>query len=199
MFKKTAIFSTLVLSLIASGWLFKLLYISQPDRDRYEQIRTQGKAVAQVSQNKESQQHRSGVRKDLWLAQEDKSRLHHRISSKTSVLTLVPIDDKVDIIENLQNLQCWMQDKLYPDMQQVRFFEAEQGFYQYSIQKFTASSVALSLFRLPGSQLPSTIDPKRAFLRGIAQDVSFAIAGKATQFQAQQFKATLLTQQGEKQ
>jgi hypothetical protein len=54
--------------------------------------------------------------------------------------------------------------------------------------------VALSLFRVPGVQLPTAIDPQAAFLRGVAQDVSFSIAGKATQFQAQRFKATLLSQ-----
>lgn len=199
MFKKTAIFSTLILGCAVSCWLFKLLYISQKDRDRYAQMMARGKTIARVSQNQESQQQRLGVRKDLWLAQEDKSRLHHCILSQTSLLTLLPVDDKVDIVEHLQNLHCWMQDKLYPDTQQVRYFEAEQGLYQYSIQKFTASRVALSLFRLPGSQLPSTIDPKKAFLRGVAQDVSFAIAGKATQFQAEQFKATLATQKGEQQ
>jgi len=115
---------------------------------------------------------------------------------------LLPIDDKMDIIENLQHIQCWMQDKLYAQgsapMQQMRFFEADQGLYQYSSQKFTANSVALSLFRIPGIQLPTTIDAKTAFLRGIAQDVSFSIAGKTTQFQAQRFKATLLSQQEEK-
>jgi hypothetical protein len=114
----------------------------------------------------------------------------------------LPIDDKLDIIENLQQIQCWMQDKLYAQgkvaMQQMRFFEADQGIYQYSTQRFAANTVALSLFRVPGIQLPATIDPRTAFLRGIAQDVSFSIAGKTTQFQAKEFKATLLSQQEEK-
>jgi hypothetical protein len=91
-----------------------------------------------------------------------------------------------------------MQDKLYAEgdvvMQQMRFFEADQGVYQYSTGQFAANSVILSLFRVPGVQLPTTIDPSKAFLQGIAQDVSFSIAGKTTQFQAQKFKATLLTQ-----
>jgi hypothetical protein len=152
-----------------------------------------------MAKDKKTHQNRSGVRKDLWLSQADRTRLHYRIDSKSSVLTLLPIDDKVDIIENLQQIQCWMQDKLYVQgsapMQQMRFFEADQGTYQYSSQKFTANSVALSLFRIPGIQLPTAVDPRTAFLRGIAQDVSFSVAGKTTQFQAQHFKATLLSQQ----
>jgi hypothetical protein len=199
MFKKTVLSTTLLITLLCGGWIFKLTRISQADRDRYEVMRSKGKAIAQVTQNKESRQHRAGVRKDLWLAQEDKTRLHHRIASKTSELTLIPIDDRVDIIETLQQIQCWMQDKLYPQgesiMQQLRFFEADEGYYQYSEQRFAASSVALSLFRIQGGQLPYIVDQKAAFLRGVAKDVSFSIAGKSTQFQAQQFKATLVSQQ----
>lgn len=200
MFKKTATYTTLFLMIATIGWLVKLMYITDADLDRYEALKNAGKAIAAKEQEKKSYQYRSGVRKDLWLAQEDHTRLHHRIASQSSRLTLVPIDDKVDIIEHLQNLQCWMQDKIFlpTATQQLRYFEAEQGIYQYSIQRFAASSVILSLFRLQGTDLPFSLNPKTAFLQGIAQDVSFSIAGKATQFQAKQFKATLTSQQEKK-
>lgn len=184
--------------MVTFGWLFKLTYLSSEDRVRYKAIAKSGKAIAKAVHGQESHQNRSGVRKDLWLSQQDRTRLHYRIDSQSSVLTLLPIDDKMDIIENLQQIKCWMQDKLYAQgsvpMQQMRFFEADHGIYQYSSQRFAANSVALSLFRLPGFALPTSVDPKTAFLRGIAQDVSFSIAGKTTQFQAERFKATLQSQ-----
>jgi hypothetical protein len=199
MFKRAMIFTTFVTILLTFGWLFKLVYLSSADRDRYKTMMRSGRALAKASKGKQTCQHRAGVRKDLWLSQQDRTRLHYRIDSKSSVLTLLPIDDKVDIIENLQQIQCWMQDRLYAQgptmMQQMRFFEADTGTYQYSTQKFTANTVALSLFRMPGTKLPATVDPHAAFLRGIAQDVSFAIAGKTTQFQAQRFKATLMSEE----
>jgi hypothetical protein len=202
MFKRAILITSFLMAVLSIGWLYKLTYLSAADRVQFKALAKAGKAIAKASQNQQAHQNRSSVRKDLWLSQQDKSRLHYRIDSKSSVLTLLPIDDKVDIIENLQQIQCWMQDKLYAQgnvpMQQMRFFEADQGIYQYSTQRFAANSVALSLFRVPGTALPGAVDPKTAFLRGIAQDVSFSVAGKTTQFQAQRFKATLLSQQEEK-
>ncbi len=201
MFKRAIFFTTLCMTVLAFGWLFKLVYLSEADRTRYRAVLKSGRAIAKATKDQKTHQNRSGVRKDLWISQQDRTRLHYRIDSKSSVLTLLPIDDKMDIIENLQQIRCWMQDKLYAQgsssMQQMRFFEADQGTYQYSTQQFNANSVALSLFRIPGIQLPIVVDPKTAFLRGIAQDVSFSIAGKTTQFQAQRFKATLLSQKEE--
>jgi len=198
MFKKAIFISALCMAATCVGWLFKLVYLTDADRVKYVKLLEAGRAVAKATKSEQTHQTRGGVRKDLWLSQEDHSRLHYRIESKSSVLTLLPIDDKVDIIENLQHIKCWMQDKLYTQgdvvMQQMRFFEADQGIYQYSTQRFAANSVILSLFRVPGMQLPTTVDPSKAFLQGLAQDVSFSIAGKTTQFQAQKFKATLLTQ-----
>lgn len=198
MFKKATFTTTLGLGLFAFVWLFKLVYLFPSDYKKLQEIKKMGKAVAQTVPDRKTHQLRKGVRKDLWLAQQDKTRLHYRIDSKSSTLTLLPIEDKVDIIENLHQIQCWMQDKLYNQgnsvMQQMRFFEADQGIYQYSTQRFSASTVTLSLFRLPGTGLPIALDPSRAFLRGIAQDVSFSVAGKTTQFQAQRFKATLSSQ-----
>jgi hypothetical protein len=202
MFKRTILITSLCMTILSLTWVFKLVHFSPVERQKCQQMLSSSKAIAKATKGQQTHQTRGGVRKDLWLAQEDQSRLHYRIDSKSSVLTLLPIDDKLDIIENLQQIKCWMQDKFYVQgsalMQQMRFFEAEQGLYQYSSQKFAANSVALSLFRIPGMHLPASVDPKAAFLRGIAQDVSFSIAGKATHFQAQRFKATLTSQQEEK-
>lgn len=202
MFKRAILLTSLCTAVLSLGWIFKLVYLSPKDRLQSEQLLSSGRAIAKATKDQQTHQNRAGVRKDLWLSQQDRTRLHYRIESKSSVLTLLPIDDKVDIIENLQQIKCWMQDKLYAQgntaMQQMRFFEADQGIYQYSSQRFAANTVALSLFRIPGIQLPTAVDPAAAFLRGIAQDVSFSIAGKTTQFQAQKFKATLMSQPEEK-
>ncbi len=203
MFKRAIYITSFLMALLCFGWLFKLIYLFPAERAECTKTLNSGKAIARATRDQQTHQNRRSVRKDLWLSQQDRTRLHYRIDSKSSVLTLLPIDDKVDIIENLQQIQCWMQDKLYAQgdvpMQQMRFFEADQGIYQYSSQRFAANTVTLSLFRIPGLQLPTTIDPRTAFLRGIAQDVSFSVAGKTTQFQAQKFKATLLSQEGSKQ
>jgi hypothetical protein len=202
MFKTMAFLTTLVVTLLAWGWIFKILHLSSSDIQFLERVKKKGKAIATSLQTQSTEQYRVGVRKDLWLTQEDRSRLHYRIESQKSTLTLVPINDKLDMIENLQQIHCWMQDKIYKQgdemMQQIRFFEATDGTYRYSEERFAANDVALSLFRLRGTDLPYITDPSKAFLRGVAQDVSFSVVGKTTRFQAGRFKASLISQQGDK-
>ena len=198
MYKRATLFTLLGLGVVSLFWLFQVAVVRQSDINRYKKFAAKTKELATSRSLSQANQKREGVRKDIWFSQEDRSRLHYRIDSEASTLTLLPIDDKLDIIENLEHLKCWMQDKLYETggapMQQMRFFEADAGTYQYTTQQFLAQTVALSLFRVPGHNLPLRFDPAAAFLCGIAQDVSFSVSGKTTQFQAERFKATLKSQ-----
>jgi hypothetical protein len=139
-------------------------------------------------------QTRQGVRKDIWFTQEDKNRLHTRIESASSLLTIQPKEHNFEVVEELQKIHCWMQDRVYVGeggklMQQMRYIEADKGTYLYTTQQFLAQTVILSLFRLPGHTLQIDQDQSAAFIRGIAQDVSFSVSGKSSQFQAKNFKA----------
>lgn len=150
-------------------------------------------------------QQRKNVKKEIYFVQEDGSRLHYRICSQSSLLTVQPKDQtkKIELHEKLEKIKCWMQDKLDYSApgggptQQVRFLEAQEGVYSYTSQQFLAQSVALSLFRLNDHELPAQLTAL-PFLKGIAQDVSFTVSGKTPNFQAQQFKAELNHIQGEK-
>jgi hypothetical protein len=198
MYKRATLFTLLGLGLFTLFVCIQIGVVRQRDITRYKKFAAKTKELATSRSASATNQRREGVRKDIWFTQEDRSRLHYRIDSEASTLTLLPIDDKLDIIENLEHIKCWMQDKLYlageSPMQQMRFFEADQGTYQYTTQQFLAQTVTLSLFRIPGHALPLRFDPSAAFLRGIAQDVSFSVSGKTTQFQAERFKATLKPQ-----
>lgn len=177
MFKRAMFITSLCMAAIGSLWLVKLIYLSSEDRIKYQKLLHAGRAIAKATKSEQTHQTRGGVRKDLWLSQQDRTRLHHRIDSKSSVLTLLPIGDKVDIIENLQQIKCWMQDKLYAQgnvaMQQMRFFEADQGIYQHSTQRFAANSVILSLFGFEGCSFP---------LRSIRLKHSCAASHKMSRF-----------------
>jgi hypothetical protein len=196
LFRKTSLIGLSAFGLLAGAWVFQFCILRDADRKLYQSFLDQKEAAGSSdSVAASSYQTRQGVRKDIWFAQEDNSRLQYRIESESSVLTLLPNKKKMDVIENLQKMRCWMQDKLYltsqTPMQQMRYFDADKGTYQFTTQKFEAQSVNLSLYRLPGHGLPQTYDVSSAFLRGIAQDVTFSISGKTPQFQAQQFKAIL--------
>jgi hypothetical protein len=195
-FQQATLFSALGLGFVSLLVFTQLFYVRQSDKTSYQEFAAKAKTPEAKPSATTSSQRREGVRKDIWFTQEDRSRLHYRIQSQASTLTLLPTDERLDIIENLEHIQCWMQDKLYvanggAPMQQMRFFEADAGTYQYTTQKLAAQAVSLSLFRLPGHTIPLTVDPNTSFLHGIAKDVSFSFAGSTTQFQAEQFRATL--------
>lgn len=194
MFKKTIFSYTFIIVGVITGWIFLTLHVSQNDKKQFRELQQKGQSIAAASQNKSTHQNRAAVRKDFWIAQEDGSRLHDRIESASSTLTLTPVKDHVDIIEKLYQIQCSMQDKITlqggQTSQQVRYFNADTGLYQYSLNRFTAQAVSLALYRLPGKDLPTTFTKHKPYLKGVAHDVSFAIAGKASQFQAKHFKAS---------
>jgi hypothetical protein len=178
--------------------LYEMTWMRPSDLDRYEEL-VKEKRLASSDAQIPTNQHRKGVSKEIWFSQDDSSRLHYQISSEGSLLTLTPFKNKFEIVEVLSGIKCWMQDKLYEEtnnmtpMQQTRFIEAEEGQYRYTTQEFTANGVTLSLFRLPGHELPQdSVNAEDAFLRGIARDVSFHLGGKTPQFKAEHFQATVV-------
>ncbi len=202
MFRK-AIFSYTFVSMgLLAVWIFSSLHVTAQDLMRFRNLQKKGQAIAAASHQRISEQKRAGVRKDLWITQPDGKRLHDRIESQSSILKLAPVDDHLDIIEHLNNIQCSMQDKIVKAqekwIQQVRYFEAQTGIYQYSTNQFTAEVVSLALFRVAGEELPPALKLSSAhltpYLKGVAQDVSFAVSGKASQFQAKHFKASFIGQ-----
>lgn len=198
MFKKTIFSYAVGIVGAIAAWLFLTLHVSNADRLRYKKLQEKGRAIARASYPASTKQNRAGVRKDLWITQPDGTRLHDRIESSSSILTLTPIDDHLEIIETLNQIHCSMQERLMEQngkpFQQIRYFEATSGIYQYSTSRFKAEAVSLALFRLPGNQLPISLVHSTPYLRGVAQDVSFAVAGKASQFQAKNFKASFASQ-----
>lgn len=153
----------------------------------------QTKKVASVSSLKASDQKRKSVRKDAFFTQSDGVRLHYRIDSESSTLYLLPTGHKVDIVEDLKGIRCFMQEKLFmtPDTQQSKFFKAEQGLWSYAKQEFQATSVNLCLLKLPGHEIPGAIDENSAFLKGLASGVKFSFSGKKPNFHAEKFQASV--------
>ncbi len=199
MFRRTTLFSLLLLGIIATFWGYFLVHVRSEDITLIKQKISERELATSKSVFSTTQQQRQGVVKEIWFSQEDNSRLHYRISSESSLLTIVPEGKSFDLIEKLEKIKCWMQDKLYEPsagvgpMQQMRFLVAQEGLYRYSSQEFLAQTVALSLFRLGGHELPKEIASSQPFLKGIAEDVSFAVSGKSPQFKAKHFKAELNT------
>jgi len=183
--------SLFVFALFSSFFLYQLFHLKTEDLAWYQKYLEKKEEKKTMASS--GHQFREGVQKDLWVCEEN-NRLHWKIVSDSSLLTLVPKNEKLDIIENLNHLHTWMQDKIYTGQetsQEVRYLEAKEGTYRYFDQQFVADSVFLSLQRLPGTVLPTTFSPSLSYLKGIAHDVSFSLMGKNPHFQAHQFQATL--------
>ena len=148
-----------------------------------------------VSSSLNGEQTRKQVRKDIWIAQSPKERLHNRIESDGSLLILQPKGDSIEVIEKLQGVRCWIQEKIYntegSSVQQIRFFLADEGLYKYRHQNFQASDVTLSMYKIPGTTLPWNLTSYNPFLKGVAEDVTFSIQKGIPLFQATHFKASL--------
>jgi hypothetical protein len=196
MFQRMTNLCFLSLGILALIWGLSLFRVRSSDLEKAKQSLKEQELPTSKNLFSSTQQQRKGVVKEIWFTQEDNSRLHYRIFSESSLLTIKPVGKSFELIEKLEKLKCWMQDKLYDPnattgpTQQIRFLAAQEGLYRYTTQEFLAQSVALSLFRLSGHELPKEM-PSKPFLKGIAEDVSFAVSGKSPQFKARHFKAEL--------
>ncbi|HAZ15225.1 MAG: hypothetical protein A2Y28_01545 [Chlamydiae bacterium GWC2_50_10] len=199
MFQRAGLYGKVIFSLAFLFAIAQFVIVRKEDvaayRKMLEEYRTPspGRSLPNTVQ-----QIRTQIHKEIWFTQEDRSRLHYRIFGDSSLLTLEPGGKRMHVVENLNGVKCWMQEKLYysadpqsKPMQQLRFWEADHGVYRYTTQQLLAQDVHISLFRLLGHTLPVTCDPRIAFLKGIANNVSFSITGKTPQFKAHQFQATL--------
>ncbi len=199
MFRTASTYSLLLLGILVFLGGSALVRVKPSDIISIKEKITQQEQASSNSLFTTTQQQRKGVVKEIWFTQEDNSRLHYRIFSESSLLTIKPEGKSFDLIERLEKIKCWMQDKLYEPtagmspMQQIRFLAAEEGIYRYTSQEFLAQSVALSLYKLGGHELPTGTLATKPFLKGIAEDVSFAVSGKTPQFNAKHFKAELNT------
>src|SRR3970040_3134070 len=134
MFIRLTFFCSLALLAITIIWILQLCVVRDKDLALYHEL-MQKKEIASTKTPafSSTNQYRKKVRKDIWFAQDDRSRLHYRIESMGSVLTLIPVNNKFNIVESLDGIKCWMQDKLYygnkeeSPMQQTRYIEADEG------------------------------------------------------------------------
>ncbi|PWU14971.1 MAG: hypothetical protein C5B45_03520 [Chlamydiae bacterium] len=138
-------------------------------------------------------QKRVKVTKDIWLTQDDNSRLHHRIKSKSSLLVLKPNEGKLKLIEELDQIHCLMQERIYYNnalpMQQVRLLEANSGEYHFSEKQLLSQGVSISVYKLRTHSLPQEIFSTSPIFSGNAENISLITSGKTPELQAKGFIA----------
>lgn len=198
MFKVERICTLFLLLIFCGVWGYFIVIMHPSDVEKYQKM-IENKEIASSNAFSPTYQERKQIYKDIWFAQDEQIRLHYQIACKNSFLTLTPIKNKFELVENLEGIKCWMQDRLFENdkdnslTQQARYIEAKSGIYRHSSHEFLANDVTLSLFRLAGHHLPKEpVNKKEAILQGIAHDISFYFSGKTPHFQANQFEATMV-------
>jgi hypothetical protein len=147
-------------------------------------------------------QNREVVQKDFWIVQ-DSFRQHLRIQSQQSELIIHERKGKLEAVEKLQGLECWMQElengsasilhksgQKTAGWQQVSHLTAKEGTYFYPSQHFLAQTVHMQIFRVTGRDLPERLDEDLAFFTGTATEAHFSACGKSPTFIAQHLHAS---------
>ena len=91
-------------------------------------------------------QKREGSSKDIFLMKQNRVRLHYRIESALSFLRLLPKERKLKIVEEMEQIRCWMEE----ENRQLRYFETDKGVYNFNQQQFNARKVFVSLYQHEG-------------------------------------------------
>ncbi len=193
MFRFPSWISALGVFSIATLWMTYLCHFKEGSLS--ESQRSILKQSLEESSIATAQQTRKRIRKDIWISQPNHQRLQNRLDSEKSYLTLSPKKNSIEIVEQLYNVECWSQEKIYTvnkaPLYQMRVLKAKEGTYKYQTQTFEASTAALALYKIPGISLITNLQNHQAFLEGTAEEISFVVESGVPCFQAHQFKASL--------
>ena len=207
MFKRTLIFFSFFLCITCAIAYWDHVRLRHHDKERYQKFVQENslQRTRHALETHPATQNRKIVQKDFWIMQ-GSQRQHLRIQSQESELIIHERKGKLEAVEKLQHLDCWLQEpgtssgsilqKTAAErhggncQQQVRHLNAEEGIYFYPSHHFIAQTVQMQFFRLPGRDLPEAVDPELAFFSGTATEASFSACGKSPTFTAQHLHAS---------
>ncbi|MCP5469058.1 MAG: hypothetical protein H7A36_00940 [Chlamydiales bacterium] len=137
------------------------------------------------------QQARDGVSKQVWSLD-----AHYcAIESRHSELFFFTDRGEVDVIEELEDVECLVQECLYykegAPMQTVRFLRAKEASYNYFAELFEATGVKMWTYELPGHEPPKSVGGLEPTLVGRAERVDLKLKGRAFDLNAHHFQGTM--------
>lgn len=198
LFRKPLFASAALIALFCGLVCFFFVRLRASDAPKYRKLVQESAELRSrhALEREPAHQTREGVQKDIWVA-EGSERLHFRLNSRYSELMIRQKKDKVEAVEELQQIECWIQEEIdsKTNKQLVRQLKAAEGIYTYPSHRFVAETVHLAFFRLSGTDLPRSTLAK-PYLTGLAREASFAATSKLPTFTAYHLSATLDPEQG---
>ncbi len=193
------LYLTLIGLALALGLAWTIFPSGEKERAAYQELVKSSTPVENEALLSFSQHKRGEVRKRIWY--QDDTPLHILIDSPESELFFFRQNHKVEMIEQLANVTCIMQEELfYKDgrpMQKVRYLEAVRGCYHYNTHLFVAEEVKLWKYLLEGHQPPETIDNGTPLMAATAESIEFSLKGKKLDFLAHKMRAILNSKERE--
>ena len=185
----------LTLFVVFFGWMLWSLTRTSPQTVReYQAIIAQTKEEVQ-SPLYVSNQQREQVLKDIFLMQES-GRLHMHIACKTSQIVFETNGRESQLVEHLKDIHALFQEELgytatKRPTQIVQSVRANEGTYNYQLNRFITEDVELARYLLDGHQLPQQVSGK-PLMSGRANSAVFTF-DDTFQFTAKKMRATLHT------
>ncbi len=190
MFRITTLIFIALWLLIMVGGAFYFFHIDENDVNNYKALHQQGT----IEQNGEKgRQVKKGILKELWVMKEGKP-LHIRLKSDDALLTVEKKESKSEVVEEMSNLVCLMQEELFPDenRQIVQKIEAAKAIYLYRTDSFLADNVLMTRYKIPGNTLPEDIANEKPIFKATASKVRFQIKQEGgVQLQATSLQAEM--------
>jgi len=165
-------------------------YSSKDELSYHELVQANIQLLSQKTLEKEPiQQLRQGVQKDIWRMEGDQ-RLHLRLKSDQSHLSLIQKKKKIEVIELLKKTECLIQEKidLAAQTQNIKSLKTEEGVYSFPAHSFFSNTVEMAFYQIPGITLPLSLITEQPFLEGVAQEITLSATNKTPSFHAQFLK-----------
>ena len=137
------------------------------------------------------QQFREGVTKKMWTEEEQ----YCAITSASSELFFFTEKGDVEVIEELENVNCMLQERLFvkhgKKMQTLRLLKAKEASLNYNTQLFTSNNVSMWTYEIAGHAPPDTLEGHEPILEGRADQVELQLAGKSFAILAHHFEGQM--------
>jgi hypothetical protein len=134
-----------------------------------------------------SEQNKTGVVKEAYMAQPDGTFLHEYLCAKSSIFKIIKSDNKTRFIENLEGVSAVLEEIISQNGQsikQIRSFQAGEGVWDYSTQHLSAKKAVVSIVEAHTSGL-------KPVFQGHADILDMHLSEGKPKFSIQGFKAKL--------
>jgi len=184
----------IIFSLISSVFfiIIFIFFTSVNDNDykNYEKtINKKNKLEASSNIIEKTYQKRVDVEKNIWIPKKN-DRTVIKMTSPFSELYLGNRKNKIELIEKLKDIKCYVQENTN-DNSQVKLFTSEEGIYFFPKHQFSSDKIKIYFFSLKQNEPFNDIPLSRAFFNADAKDFSFLISQNQYYMNAKSFKANL--------